>query len=45
MTTEEYISLEEAKKYHDLDRLPSDTSGNIRIVKISSYLVLTLAIF
>ncbi len=35
--TEEYISREEAKRYYNIDRLPSDTGDNIRIVKIGDY--------
>lgn len=35
--TEEYISREETKRYYNIDRLPSDTGDNIRIVKIGDY--------
>ena len=35
--TEEYISREEAKRYYNIDQLPSDTGDNIRIVKIGDY--------
>ncbi len=35
--TEEYISKEEAKRYYNIDRLPSDTGDKIRIVKIGDY--------
>jgi len=35
--TEEYISKEEAKRYYNIDRLPSDTGDKIRIVKVGDY--------
>jgi Ser-tRNA(Ala) deacylase AlaX len=35
--TEEYISKEEAEKYYNTDRLPSDTGDKIRIVKVGDY--------
>jgi len=35
--TEEYISKEKAKRYYNIDRLPSDTGDKIRIVKIGDY--------
>jgi alanyl-tRNA synthetase len=35
--TEAYISKEKAKRYYNIDRLPSDTGDKIRIVKIGDY--------
>ena len=35
--TEEYISLEEARRDYNISRLPSDTDDNIRIVKVGDY--------
>ena len=35
--TEEYIRMEEAKCYYNVERLPSDAGGKIRIVKIGDY--------
>ena len=35
--TEEYISKEEAKRYYNIDRLPSDAGDKIRIIKVGDY--------
>ena len=35
--TEELVSLEEAETQYNLERLPEDTEGKIRIIKIGDY--------
>jgi misacylated tRNA(Ala) deacylase len=35
--TEEFISREEAEKYFNLNRLPDEAGGNLRVIRIGDY--------
>lgn len=37
LVAEEFVSIEEAKKHYNLERLPENVSEEIRIVKIGDY--------